>query len=32
VFIRVFFKLGTSSTFESNPETYGFTSEYDDAK
>src|ERR1044072_2838365 len=29
---RVFFRLGASNTFASNPETYGLTSEYDDAK
>jgi hypothetical protein len=30
--MRVFFNDGTSNTFESKPDTYGFTSEYDDAK
>jgi len=32
VLIRVFFRLGASRTFGSNPETYGFTTAYDDAK
>lgn len=32
VLIRVCFKLGASSTFASKPETYGLTTEYDDAK
>ena len=32
VSILVFFKLGASSTFASNPETYGLTTAYDEAK
>ena len=32
VLIRVFLRLGASSTLGSNPVTYGFTIAYDDAK